>query len=142
MGTDTMTEFILDRDGRGFTVRVPVPASAPLLKVNDGHKPTHIKFQVNYDKGGDSMFGGKARKRGYRIRITPVEFSDHLESMTLLSGFNVSGGYFMLEEVKSFNAKRLQAWASAVAPRIDAITQAFIDADHDSVVRLCEAVRL
>ena len=136
------TMMQLDRDGRGFTVRVPVPATAPLLQVNDGHKPTHVKFQVSYDKGGDSMFGGKARKRGYRLRITPVEVGDHFESTTFLSGFNVSGGYSMLEEVKSFNAKRLQAWALAAAPHVDAITQAFIDADRDSVTRLCEAVRL
>lgn len=136
------TMMQLDRDRRGFTVRVPVPETAPLLRVNDGHKPTHIKFQVSYDKGGDSMFGGKARKRGYRLRITPVEVGDHFESTTFLSGFNVSGGYSMLEEVKAFNAKRLQAWALAAAPHVDAITQAFIDADHDSVIRLCEAVRL
>ena len=132
----------LDRDGRGFTARIPVPADAAVLKTNDNHKPTHIKFQIDYDIGGDTMFTGKIRKRGYRVRITPVEYRDYLEAQTLLAGFNVSGGYILLEEVKSFNLKRLQAWAAAAAPHVEEIVAAFLNDERATVIRLCEALKL
>ena len=131
-----------DRDGRGFTVRVPVPEHALLLRLNANHKPTHVKFQVSYDVGGASMFGGQPRARGYRIRITPVECGDHVETTVCMGGFHVSGGYSMLETVKAFNAKRLNAWAAAVTPHIPGIVTAFLGADQAEVVRLCEAVKL
>lgn len=103
------------------------------------HKDTDIKVEVTYVMGGNNWASGARNPRGYRIDLTRVSRGNGFESFVLLG--NNSGVYVMLEQVKSYQEKKLDAWAGKADPVVKEIAEAFLQGDKQKVLRIAEELR-
>jgi hypothetical protein len=98
------------------------------------HKDTHIKVEVIYVMGGRSWASGAMNPRGYRVDLTRVARNGGMESYVLLG--NDSGVYVMLEQVKSFQQKKLDAWATTMDPVVGELAEAFLKKETTRVIAI------
>ena len=79
------------------------------IHIEDKHLDgnNYLEVEVSYDKGGINYFNYQRHARGYYLTVRPVTIENGCRSMMLGKGRSC-----FLEEVKAFNAKRLDYWAA------------------------------
>ena len=58
------------------------------LERDDLKNATHLQISIYYTKGGTSLWGGGAIRRGYYLMVTPVTKSENSISFTAFTGYS------------------------------------------------------
>ena len=118
------------------------------IVVNGNPKLTHIRLEVDHDKGGVSWGTGEMHKTGIKVNVTPIEvsYTEYNGVQYKLIGQTFDGktehqGFFVFcVPCGRKSPKKMEKVAEAVFPIADKIVENFLSGEYSTCADLIVSV--
>ena len=111
------------------------------IKVNELKTITHLRFEIDHDKGGMSLGTGEYHNTGVKLNVTPIGRDPKYPNSysVLYDGRTEHQGFFVfLCPCGRKSPKRMQKCADAIMPMVNEMTELFLKGDYFKVAALAK----
>ena len=115
----------------------PIPEAARAQRPQS--KADHVKIVIDYEIGGMNYFSGSVNRRGIYIYITPVQRSEHGETVALFGNAQESGFKIMLEELQRKSQKRLDFWEAKTGGRARELAELYLAGKYEILSQIVKS---
>ena len=111
------------------------------IVVNELKTITHLRFEIDHDKGGMSLSTDEYRKTGIRLNVTPISRDPKYPNSysVFYDGKKEHQGFFVfLCPCARKSPKRMQKCADVIMPMAEEMTDLFLKGDYVSIAKLAQ----
>ena len=111
------------------------------IKVNELKTITHIRYEIDHDKGGVSWVTGEYHNTGVILRVTPISRDPRYPNSygVLYDGKTEHQGFFVfLCPCSRKSPKRMQKCADVIMPMISEMTDLFVHGNYVKIATLAQ----
>ena len=111
------------------------------IKVNELKTITHIRYEIDHDKGGVSWATGEYHNTGVILRVTPISRDPRYPNSygVLYDGKTEHQGFFVfLCPCSRKSPKRMQKCADVIMPMISEMTDLFVQGNYVKIATLVQ----
>ena len=111
------------------------------IKVNELKTITHLRFEIDHDKGGVSWGTGDYHNTGVKLNVKPISRDPRYPNLysVLYDGKTEHQGFFVfLCPCSRKSPKRMQKCADVILPMAEEMTDLFLKGDYVSIAKLAQ----
>jgi hypothetical protein len=112
------------------------------IKVHELKSITHLRIEIDHDKGGMSWGTGEMHKTGIKCNVTPIEKTQYGYSVLYDGKFEHQGFFVFLLDCGRKSPKKMQKVADVILPLADKVTEMFLRGEYREIaVLMTETVK-